>query len=154
MKNILFYLTRATGNDISNLHTSLLGHESDNRKYDKSCKDGGAAVGQGNEDGIPVAVVGELVVTGEGDEPTKRGAKRVEDLSGGICPHLDGLEGLQLWLDVELNSLGSSVESGTPDQEDEQDKVGEQGSEVHNLKLMDDNILFINKYCFMFLYLS
>ena len=101
-----------------------------------------------------MAVVGELVITGKGDKTSERGAKRVEDLGGGIGPHLNGLEGLQLWLDVELDSLGSSVESGTPDQEDEQDKVGEQGSEVHNLKLMDDNILFINKYCFMFLYLS
>ena len=81
-----------------------------------------------------MAVVGELVITGKGDKTSERGAKRVEDLRGSVGPHLDALEGVQLWLDVELNSLGSSVESGTPDQEDEQDKVGEQGSEVNDLE--------------------
>jgi len=59
-----------------------------NRKYDDAGEDGSSAVDDGHEDGVPVAVVPDGHVGGEGDETAERQTEREEDLSGGVQPHL------------------------------------------------------------------
>lgn len=63
-------------------------HEAHDGEDDEDGEDAGGAVGEGDEDGVPVAVVGELVVTGQSDQTTEAGAKRVENLGSSISPDL------------------------------------------------------------------
>ena len=50
---------------------SFMSHESDDTEDDKASKDTGGTVGESNENGIPVTIVTELVVTGQGDQSSK-----------------------------------------------------------------------------------
>ena len=65
-----------------------MSHEAHDGEDDEASEDAGGAVGEGDEDGVPVAVVGELVVAGEGDQTSEAGAKRVENLGGSVGPNL------------------------------------------------------------------
>ena len=65
-----------------------MGHKADDGEDDEAGEDAGGAVGEGDEDGIPVAVVGELVVAGESDQTSETGSKRVENLGGSVGPNL------------------------------------------------------------------
>ena len=65
-----------------------MSHEADNGEDDEASEDAGGAVGEGYEDGVPVAVVGELVVAGQRDQTPEAGAQRVEDLCGRVSPNL------------------------------------------------------------------
>ena len=65
-----------------------MSHEAHDGEDDEASEDAGGAVGEGDEDGVPVAVVGELVVAGEGDQTSETGSKRVENLGGSISPNL------------------------------------------------------------------
>ena len=62
-------------------------HEAHDGEDDEDGEDAGGAVGEGDEDGVPVAVVGELDVTGQRDQTTEAGAKRVEYLASSISPN-------------------------------------------------------------------
>ena len=74
--------------DGSDLDTLLVCHESQDGEDDEACEDGGGAVEHGHNDGVAVTVVGELIETGHGNQPTRTRAQGVEDLGGGIAPHL------------------------------------------------------------------
>ncbi len=75
-------------NNVGNREVSLVGHEANDGEDDETGEDAGGAVGEGDEDGVPVAVVGELVVAGEGDQASEAGSKRVENLGGSVSPNL------------------------------------------------------------------
>ena len=77
---------------ISDREVSLVRHEAHDGEDDEAGEDAGGAVGEGDEDGVPVAVVGELVVAGQGDQATEAGAQGVEDLRGSVRPHLGDAE--------------------------------------------------------------
>lgn len=55
---------------------------------DDTGKDGGGTVDDGHDDGVLLAVVGGLVVAGEGDEAAEPQAEREEDLGGCVDPGL------------------------------------------------------------------
>lgn len=63
-------------------------HEAHDGEDDEAGEDAGGAVWEGDEDCVSVAVVGELVVTGQSDQTTEAGAKGVENLGGSISPNL------------------------------------------------------------------
>ena len=122
--------------DFTDGQISLLSHEADNREDDEASKDACGAVGHGHQDGVPVTVVVELVVAGQSDQTPEGGAQGVEYLGGGGCPDLHLLQALQLLhggQDVEQDPLIRPVQSGSSDQEDEQDEVGEECREVDDL---------------------
>ncbi len=117
-----------------------MGHEANDGKDDKASKDGRAAVCQCNQNGVPVTVVVELVVAGQGDEAAEGRSQRVEDLRGCVRPHQDGPQRLPLWVDVEVNAFGCPRQSCTSDEQDHQHHVGEEGGEVDHLPRRLDSL--------------
>ena len=75
-------------------HALLVGHEAEDGEDDEAGVDAGAAVEEGDDEGVAVTVVGELVEAGHGDQPSRAGAQRVEDLRGRVAPHLDSGQGI------------------------------------------------------------
>ena len=65
-----------------------MSHEAYDGEDDKASEDAGGAVGEGDEDGVPVAVVGELIVACQSDQTPETGAQRIENLGGSVSPHL------------------------------------------------------------------
>lgn len=65
-----------------------MGNKSKNREDDEASKYTGPTVDAGHNDGVSVAVVVELVVTGHGYHSSRTGAQWVENLSGSIRPYL------------------------------------------------------------------
>ena len=66
-----------------------MSHEAHDGEDDEAGEDAGGAVGEGDEDGVPVAVVGELVVAGQRDQPPEAGAQGVENLGSSVSPNLN-----------------------------------------------------------------
>lgn len=75
----------------------------------------------------------ELVVAGHGDEAAPGHAHGVEDLDGGVTPHLELEQFLPVGDEVELDALHGARQSHAADQEDHQNHVGEGGGHVHYL---------------------
>ncbi|GFY66984.1 hypothetical protein TNIN_302101 [Trichonephila inaurata madagascariensis] len=65
-------------------------HLTQHREDDDARKHGGAAVAEGDGDGVSEAVVVHGVVGGERDQPTERQPQAEEDLGAGLQPH-DGV---------------------------------------------------------------
>lgn len=59
---------------------------------------------------LPVAIVGELVVTGHGDETAICRAKWVEDLSTGLTPYLTERERGKSMIEGEVTSHGDDID--------------------------------------------
>ena len=76
------------GNDLIDGLVELVGHESDEAEDDEAGEEGGGAIGEANDDGVAEAVVGELVVAGQGDEAAPARAQGEEDLDGRVGPDL------------------------------------------------------------------
>ena len=124
-----------------------MSHEANDGEDDEAGEDAGGAVGEGDEDGVPVAVVGELVVAGEGDQASEAGSKRVENLGGSVSPNLaengtvykvygrlqtssclDILQSshfLCSWVNIEKNSLVGSWQSGASYKQDKKNQIPE-----------------------------
>ena len=77
---------------IGDREVGLVSHEAHDGEDDEAGEDAGGAVGEGDEDGVPVTVVGELVVASQGDQAAEAGAQGVEDLRGRVRPHLGHAE--------------------------------------------------------------
>ena len=75
----------------------------------------------------------ELVVGGKSDEPPASNGEREEDLGGSIVPHAHVAQLRPVGHEVEVDAQGSPGEGDCPDEEDEEDDVGEGGGEVDNL---------------------
>ena len=86
--NLVFLTSCKHLNNIRHGQVCLVSHEADDGEDDEAGEDAGGTVGEGNEDGVPVAVVGELVVAGQRDQTPEAGAQRVEDLCGRVSPNL------------------------------------------------------------------
>ena len=56
-------------------------HEAEDGEDDESGEDGSQRVGEGEEDGVALAVVVELVVARHRDQPAVRGPQRKENLN-------------------------------------------------------------------------
>ena len=65
---------------MSNLH--LFGHESKNGKNNKSSKDRSGTVTYSNQNGIPVTIVVEIIVTSQGQYSSKAWSKGIKNLGG------------------------------------------------------------------------
>ena len=76
-------------NNIGNREVCLVSHKANDGEDDEASEDAGGTVGEGDEDGVPVAVVGELIVAGQSDQTTETGAQRIENLGGSVSPHLE-----------------------------------------------------------------
>ena len=75
----------------------------------------------------------ELVVAGHGDEAAPGHAHGVEDLDGGVAPHLEVGQLLPVGDEVEADALHGSRQRQAADQQDDQHQVGEGGRHVHHL---------------------
>ena len=84
-----------------------------------------------------MAVVGELIVAGKGDQtPPKSGTQGKEDLSCCCVPYTDVPQSFQLlwgWVDVEQDSIVGSIKGDATDKENNEDELGEEGCEVDDL---------------------
>ena len=65
-----------------------MGHEPNDPEDDKASKEAGTAVANTNHDTVPVDVVLELVVAGEGDHAAPGDTEGEEDLDAGVGPDL------------------------------------------------------------------
>ena len=65
-----------------------MGHEANDGEDDEASEDAGGAVGEGDKDGVSVAVVSELIVACQSDQTPETGAKRIENLGGSVSPYL------------------------------------------------------------------
>ena len=74
--------------DFIDRHALLIGHVAEHGEDDEARVDAGATVDEGDDEGVAQDVVVELVEGRHGDETAHRDAERVEDLSGGVRPHL------------------------------------------------------------------
>lgn len=110
-----------------------MSHVTQDGEDDKTSKDGSSTVGDGDDHGIAEAVVLKLVLGGEGDETVPGRTQGVEDLDGSTLPYFGVLEEVPLGGDEELDALDLSLQGDAPDEEDEEDDVGEGGGEVDNL---------------------
>ena len=113
-------------NHLADRKVCLLGHEAHDGEDDEPSENTGGAIGDGNQDGVSVAVIVELVVGGQSDQSSKCRAQRVEDLSGGCRPDLYILQTLQLLqggVNVEEDPIIGSLQCGSSDQQDEEDEV-------------------------------
>lgn len=81
------------------------GLESQHRKDDHWCQNGGEPVDDGYYNGILLTVVFPWVVTGETYHSSKAQSKGVKDLSGCIQPHLGIFQTVKLEEDIYLNCL-------------------------------------------------
>ena len=59
-----------------------MGFEAQNGKDDDAGEDGSGAIGDGNDDGVSIAIVPHRHVRGVGDDAPKRQAQRKEYLGG------------------------------------------------------------------------
>ena len=123
------------GDDIFNLHPEFMGHEADDTKDDKSSKYTGATIPEGDHDGVPVDVVVELVVAGEGDHDPPGDPEGEEDLGAGISPDPDVSQPVPLRCEVEGDPIPVSGQCGRPHQQHHQDHVREQGGHVDGLNV-------------------
>ena len=110
-----------------------MSHEADDAEDDEAREDAGAAVANGHHDGVPVDVVVELVVGGEGDHHPPGDAQGEEYLGAGVSPDPDVGQPLPLRCEVEGDPVHVAGQGGRPHQQDHQDQVGEQGRHVHRL---------------------
>ena len=113
-------------NHLTDRQVGLFGPEAHDGEDDEPGKHTGGAVGDGNQDGVPMAVVVELVVGGQSNQSSKCRAQGVEDLSGGCGPDLHLLQALQLLqcgVNIEEDPIIGSLQCGSSDQQDEEDEV-------------------------------
>ena len=85
--------TPTLGDDILHGTARLVGHEANDGEDDTAGEDAGGAVEDGQDAGILVAVVVELVVARHRDEGAPRGPHREEDLHRCLAPHLRDSQG-------------------------------------------------------------
>ena len=110
-----------------------MGHEANDAKDDKPSEDAGAAIPEGDQYGVLVDVVVELVVAGEGDHDAPGDAQGEEDLGTGVCPDPDVGQPVPLRGEVEGDPVQVAGQGGDPHQQDDEDDVREQCSDVHSL---------------------
>lgn len=88
------------------LHNTLFIHdvclEAQHSKHNQCGQNGGQKVDDRDEHGIKVAVVVNLIVTGEGNDSSKTQTEGKEDLGGGLPPHLRLQHLLQLRCEERL----------------------------------------------------
>lgn len=63
-------------------------HITEHGEYNKPCKETGEKVYRTGEYGIPITVVVELIVAGQGEESAKSRTQREKDLRRSVYPHL------------------------------------------------------------------
>lgn len=95
--------------------------------------EGCQAVEGADEEDVENNILVERVVAGQGRHGGVGVAEGEEDLSGGGHPHAELAEHTPIRVEVELDSLHGSVQRGGPDEQDDDDEVGEGGGEVDNL---------------------
>ena len=68
----------------------FISHVANNPEDDEAGEHAGDAVTHGHDDGVPVHVVVEVVVAGQGDHHAPRDANREENLCARLSPNLQG----------------------------------------------------------------
>lgn len=66
-----------------------MSHEAEQREDGETREHARAAVDEGHKQRVSEAVVLELVKAGHAQQAAEAGPQRVEDLSGGVRPHLE-----------------------------------------------------------------
>ena len=119
--------------NIFHLHPKLCRHESKDGEDGEAGGEGGHAVADADYHGVPQDVVVELVVRGESDEAPAGDGEREEDLGGSVVPNAHVTQLGPVGHQVEVDAQGCPWKSDRPDEEDEEDDVGEGGGEVDHL---------------------
>lgn len=107
-------LTR--GNHFRHGLLKLIGHEADKAENHEPGKEAGGTISQTNDNGISEAVIGKLVVAGQGDQGSPTRSQREEDLNGGISPTLNFQKLGEVRFDVEPNPVHGSMKREAFDQ--------------------------------------
>jgi len=110
-----------------------VGHVAEDGEDDGGREEAGEGVDGADEQGVPVAVVVELVVASQGKESTDADAIRVEDLSASVDPNLGLPESFPLGSEQELQSVGGTLKCESFDAEDGENDIGEDGANPENL---------------------
>ena len=107
--------------------------ESQDGKDDSTGIDGSEAIADRDDDDILDTVLLRVVVGTKADDGAKGKTKGVEDLIGSIQPDGGLEEHFHLWSEHMNKSLSRALESDATEEEDGEDKVREESSEVDNL---------------------
>ena len=86
--------SRSTLHDVPNLHSFRVGHVAEDGEDDGGGEEACEGVDGADDEGVPVAVVVELVVASQGKKSANANSIRVEDLSASVW----GVRALLLWL--------------------------------------------------------
>ena len=118
---------------ITHSHALLTRHEPEVREDDETSEHGGAGVDAADDQSILVDVVVILVVWSKSNNCSQTKTIGEEDLGGGINPD-PGLGQLgEVWHQIEVDSISCTVQSDSSEEEDGEEEVGEERSEVDNL---------------------
>ena len=111
----------------------FLGHESQEGEDDGACVHGGTGVDGADHEGVPVDVVVVLVVRSKSYHGTKTQTIGEKDLGGGIDPDPGVSELVKVGIEEVGEAIGGTIESDASEEEDGEEDVGEDGSEVDHL---------------------
>ena len=75
---------RSTLHNVTNFHPLRVSHVAEDGEDDRGGEEAGEGVDRADEEGVPVAVVVELVVAAQGQKSSNANSIRVEDLSASI----------------------------------------------------------------------
>ena len=75
---------RSTLHNVANFHPLRVSHVAEDGEDDRGGEEAGEGVDRADEEGVPVAVVVELVVAAQGQKSSNADSIRVEDLSASI----------------------------------------------------------------------
>lgn len=102
-------------------------HVPQHREDDEPGQEAGETVDGAGEHRVPVAVVVELVVAGEGEQGPESRSQWEEDLRGGVDPHLRVAQLVPLGGEVVADALGGARKGDAADEQDYQDDVRSDG---------------------------
>jgi len=108
-------------------------HVAQDGEDDGGGKEACEGVDGADDQGVPVAVVVELVVASQGKESTNADSIRVEDLSASVDPNLRLPESLPLRSEQELQSVASTLKCKSFDTEDGKNDIGKDGANPEDL---------------------
>ena len=101
-----------------------MGHVAENGEDDKTGEKAGGTVDDAGDQGVSVDIVVELVVAGKGQQHTKAGAQREEDLRGGVHPHRRLVQCVEVRRQVVANAVDGARQHQPPNEENEENNIG------------------------------
>ena len=121
-------------NHISDIHSFLFSHESQDGENDGGAEEGGEGVDTADQHGITDNIVMKLVVRSHSQKCSNTHSIREEDLSASINPALASLQDFPVGREQEFESIHGSIQCQGFSAQDGQDDVGEDCRSPNNLE--------------------